>query len=151
MTVPMVRDDTQVRGRDPMSEFNQLTERLSRLLTEEVSEFPLRGGRDGFTPVVDVEETEDAFLVDLELPGVKKKDIDIEIADGRLVVSGERRENQRTGFLRRRGRSFGRFVSQITFPEEVDEDNVEASLDDGVLHLRVPKRTTSKRRHIDVT
>jgi HSP20 family protein len=151
MTVPMVRgDDTQVRGWDPMSEFNQLTERLSRLLTEEASELPIPGGHVGFTPVVDVEETDDAFLVDLELPGLKKEDIDISIANRRLVVTGERRENERKGILRRRGRSFGRFSYQIVFAEDVDEDNVEASLNDGVLALRVPKKTASEPRHIEV-
>jgi len=154
MTVPMVRGDEsamrspQVRGWDPLSQFNQLTEQLTRMFNEDAGA-PMRA-RDGFTPAVDVEETEDAFLVELELPGVKKGDIDINITDGRLVVSGERKETERTGFLRKRGRSYGRFVYQIGFADEVDEDNIEATMEDGVLRLRVPKRTSSQSRHIDV-
>ena len=67
------------------------------------------------------------------------------------MVSGERKEAERTGFMRKRGRSYGRFAYQIAFAEKVDEDNVEARFEDGVLHLRVPKRSTSQSRHIDVT
>jgi HSP20 family protein len=157
MTLPTTRtggnDQTQQQQRrrwEPFSEFNQLTERLSRMLDEQASEFPLMATREGFVPMVDVEETDDAYVLDLELPGVKKEDINIEIQGKRLTVSGERKEEDRSGILRRRGRAWGRFSYEMTFPGEVDEGNVEASLDDGVLHLRVPKSTKAKSRHIEV-
>jgi HSP20 family protein len=155
MTLPSTRtggnEQIQQRRRwEPFSEFNQLTERLSRMLEEQASEYPMMAAREGFIPMVDVEETDDAYVLDLELPGVKKEDINIEIQGKRLTVSGERKEEERSGFLRRRGRAWGRFSYEMTFPGEVDEDNVEASLDNGVLHLRVPKSTKAKGRHIEV-
>lgn len=97
-----------------------------------------------------MEETDDAYVIDVELPGVEKKDVDIEILGRRLVISGERREQERVGWLRRRTRSWGRFLFDVTLPDDVDEEHVEASLNDGVLHVRVPKSSSDRRRRIDV-
>lgn len=150
MALPVRRTDTEMTRRDPMTEFNRLTQRLSRLFEDQWFELPSLLGTDGFTPLADMEETDDAYLLDVELPGVNKKDIDIEISGRRLVISGERKEQQRTGWLRTQTRSWGRFRYEVTLPDQVDEDRVEASLEDGVLHVRVPKSSSSRRRRIEV-
>ncbi|HEX2023817.1 MAG TPA: Hsp20/alpha crystallin family protein [Acidimicrobiales bacterium] len=111
-------------------------------------ELPALAG--GFTPLADMEETDDAYVVEVELPGVKRDDISIEVAGRRLSVSGERKERQRTGILRRRTRTVGRFNYEIVLPGDVEEDAVSASMDEGVLVVRLPKPAAARPRRIAV-
>ncbi len=104
----------------------------------------------GFTPLADVEETDEAYVVEVELPGVNREDIDIEIAGRRVSVRGERKEKERVGILRRRERTVGSFAYEVTLPGDVVEDGVEAHLNDGVLHVRVPKPERERPRRIEI-
>jgi len=108
----------------------------------------LIGGR--FTPLADVEETDDAYHIEIDLSGVKKEDIDLQISKRRLTVTGERKERARAGILRRRERVVGRFSYEVTLPGEVEENGVEATLEDGVLTVRVPKVAADRPRRIEV-
>ena len=108
----------------------------------------LLGG--GFVPLADVEETPEAYLVEIELPGVNRDDVDIEIAGQRLSVRGERKEKERVGILRRRERTVGSFAYEVTLPGHVDEDGVEAHLDDGVLLVTIPKPERERPRRIQI-
>lgn len=103
-----------------------------------------------FTPVADVEETDDAYLVELEVPGIKRDDLDIEVSGRRLSVRGERKEKERVGVLRRRERAVGRFSYELTLPGGIDENEVEAHLDDGVLSIRLPKPERERPRRIEI-
>lgn len=103
-----------------------------------------------FTPLADLEETDDAYTVEVELPGIKKDDVDIQITGRRLEVSGERKEKARVGILRRRERVVGRFHYEVLLPSDVEEDGVEANLDNGVLTIRVPKPASERPRRIEV-
>jgi HSP20 family protein len=75
----------------------------------------------------------------VELPGVKKDDIDIQLAGRRVVVRAERKESERKGLLRRTTRTTGRYFLEAVLPGEIDPEGVEAVLEDGVLTIRVPK------------
>ena len=115
---------------------------VSRMLDELTADWPGSGALagDGFsTPLGDLEELDDAWLLRVELPGVKRDDIDIQVAGRRLTVRAERKETERTGILRRTTRTTGRYFLEVVLPGEVDPDDVEATLDDGVLTLRVAK------------
>jgi HSP20 family protein len=72
-------------------------------------------------------------------PGVHKKDVEVEVSGRRVTISGERKERERAGVLRRRTRTTGRFSYDLVLPCEIDEDAVTASLDNGVLTVTVPK------------
>ena len=146
MAVPARRSGDGETGRwDPFDELNRLTQQLGGYLGMQV---PPLG--EGFTPLADIEESDDAYTVELELPGVKKDDISVEVSGRRLVVSGERKERQRAGILRRRTRSVGRFHYEVSLPSALDEEGVDASLSDGVLSLRVPKAASERPRRIKV-
>jgi HSP20 family protein len=119
--------------------------RIPRLLAAS----PVPTGRPVHPPA-DVEETDDAYLVDIELPGVRKQDLDIEIAGRRLTVHGDRKEKQRAGILRRRERTVGRLDYEVTLPGNVEEDGIVANLADGVLTVRVPKPESERPRRIAV-
>jgi HSP20 family protein len=148
MALPARTEHADPATWDPRAEFRNIVSQLSR--------FPDPWGelmvepRGAFTPLADVEETDDGYLIEVELPGVDKKDIDISVAGRRLTISGERKEKERVGILRRRARSVGRFEYDIQLPGDIDEDGVNASLADGVLSVRVPKATTDRARRITV-
>jgi HSP20 family protein len=149
MALPARLSRNDVTRWDPATEFDRLTQQMSRLLDER-PELPSVLATDAFTPMADLEETDDAFLLEVELPGMKKKDINIEVEDRRLVISGERTEKERTGWLRRQTRSWGRFRYEVILPDQLDEDHIEATLNDGVLQVRIPKRSSGRRHHIEV-
>lgn len=110
------------------------------------------GSRGWFVPV-DVVEKDDAIVARLDLPGVRKDDLTIEVDDGVLTVRGERsaeREVSGAGFERIE-RSFGRFSRSLRVPRNVDAERIEAKLDHGVLELRMPKTEETKARRIEIT
>jgi len=123
-------------------------ERMGRLLE---SSFGAPGGSMlGWSPLVDVEETEDAWVIEAELPGVRQEDINLELREGELVISGEIKERERKGQLRRQVRKTGRFDYRLTLPGDVQSDKIEASLDRGVLTVRVPKSPRAQPKRIEV-
>lgn len=133
---------------DPFAEL----ERLNRQLASYLDSWHRLPGLLGytFTPLADIEETDDAYVVELELPGVKRDDVNIEVAGRRVNVHGERKERERVGILRRRERTLGRFHYEVVLPGDVDDDGVEAHLDEGVLTVRLPKPAHDRPRRIEI-
>lgn len=104
-----------------------------------------------WTPPFDLEETDDAFVVEVDVPGVRKEDVSVELADRVLHVHGEIKERERTGVLRRQSRRTGEFDYSLTLPGDVDPEHVEATLDNGVLTVRAPKVAVTRSRRIEIT
>jgi HSP20 family protein len=143
------RAEREVAAWNPVAELEQVTKQLARLVDEAWGSgwpTPALRGLDEFIPPADLEETDDAYILEVELPGVHKKDLDVEISGRRLTVSGERKERERIGILRRRTRSVGRFYWEVVLPGEVDESSVKAALVDGVLTVTVPKAPSERRQ-----
>jgi HSP20 family protein len=132
----------------PFSELQQLRRDLARL-SDSWRDRSL-GLADAFTPLADVEETDDSYTVEIELAGVQRADIDIEVSGQRLSVRGERKEKERVGILRRQDRVVGTFSYEITLPGSVIEDEVTADLADGVLTVRLPKPVSERPRRIPI-
>jgi HSP20 family protein len=124
---------------DGFRELDELADRVKSLW-----ESGFGGGLQGWAPFADVEETEDAYSVEIELPGVHREDVDIQLSDRQLTVSGEVKEKERAGILRRRTRRVGRFQYSVTLPADVDADHVSARLDAGILTVRVPNAEQAK-------
>jgi HSP20 family protein len=106
----------------------------------------------GWSPALDVYDDKDSYQVSVELPGMKKEDIDISMQDGVLTVSGERkheRENKE-GQTFRSERYFGKFQRSITLPSGVDTTKVTATYKEGVLLIHLPKAEEAKPRQIEV-
>ncbi len=103
-------------------------------------------------PAVDVEETADAYLFRVDLPGVSTKDVKVTVTGDTLTLRGERqREEKKTeGALHRVERSYGSFERSFTLGQPVRTDQVKASYKDGVLEIHVPKADEAKSREIDV-
>jgi HSP20 family protein len=153
MPVPARRTATsspqQVERWDPFREFEQLQEEMGRLVQSVWS--PAGVGNGGaWTPFADVEETEDAWTIEVELPGVDRKNVNVEMRNSELVISGDVTEKERKGVLRRRARRTGHFEYHVTLPGESDEEHIDAKLHDGILTVRVPKTEQAKPRRIEV-
>jgi HSP20 family protein len=133
---------------DPFQELSDLRERIDRVF-ESFWRAPILAGEGLWAPLADIEETDDALVVKAELPGVQKNDLEIEFSDAELVISGELKE-EREGELRRRMRRTGRFEYRASLPADVDADKAEATLEHGVLTIRIPKGETARRRRIEV-
>jgi HSP20 family protein len=131
----------------PSRELDELQSLMDRLM-ENIWTAPGDGGV--WVPVADIEETEDAWIVEAELPGVHRDDINIEVRDNELEISGEVKERERKGILRRRTRRVGAFEYRVTLPGPVDAANVDARLDDGVLTVRIPKPEQARARRVDI-
>jgi len=89
-------------------------------------------------------------VFEAELPGVRREDVQIDVDGNELRIGGEVRERERTGVLRQQTRMQGRFEYRSTLPHEVDADQIEATLKDGVLNVRVPKSERSQPRRIEI-
>jgi HSP20 family protein len=149
MAVPTRNDRNELSPqRPPPENRDPFQASLGRLF--ETLGMPPMFFEDAFTPPADLHETEDAYVLEIELPGVDKKDIDVSMGARRLIISGERKEKEREGIIRRRSRTVGRFHYEIILPGDVDENGVEAAMAEGVLTVTVPKASTSKARHVDV-
>ena len=158
MDSPKIPTREQYSGRmserwEPLTELEQLTERMRQLFDQTVGfPWPSPGtGTGGWTPLVDVEETDDAYVVEAELPGIKREEIAIELLANELALTGEVARRERSGTMRRQARRTGRFEYRVTLPDQVDPDKVEATLADGVLTIRIPKAQQAQRRRIEVT
>jgi HSP20 family protein len=102
-------------------------------------------------PAVDIFECEDSYLVDVELPGVKIEDIDITVDEGLLTIQGERTfAHDQIDKAHRVERRVGPFSRSITLPSHVKADTIDASIQDGLLMVRVPKTTEAHVRRISV-
>ncbi|HTE63168.1 MAG TPA: Hsp20/alpha crystallin family protein [Solirubrobacteraceae bacterium] len=145
----MRRRDTApqpVQRWDPFRELEGLQDQLSQLLQRTGPD----GGSVPFIPLVDIEETEDAWIVEAELPGVRPEDVNVELRGSELAISGEIKEREREGILRRRTRKTGEFDYHITLPGDADPDQIQAKLHDGILMVRIAKPEQERPRRIDV-
>ncbi|MGD2113496.1 MAG: Hsp20/alpha crystallin family protein [Acidobacteriota bacterium] len=100
----------------------------------------------GWSPAVDVLETGDAFLLDAELPGVAEDDVDLTVEGRRLQLAGRRRRLPPDRAFARMERSYGSFQRVFELPEAVDADRISASLERGVLRVKLPKRRPERSR-----
>ncbi len=103
-------------------------------------------------PRVDIEETDDAYLIKAELPGMKKEDVAVEIHNNVLSISGERKETreEKSKNVHRRESFVGTFCRNFSLPDQVSVEKVDAEFKDGVLRLTIPKSEERKPRKIAI-
>jgi HSP20 family protein len=148
-----------IRYQTPQLSNWQSFDRLSSLRSELDRLFDLSwSGRDsglfsGWSPSLDVFDEKDHFVVNVELPGLKKEEIDLSFQDGVLSISGERKqtkESQEGETTFRSERYFGKFQRSVTLPAAVDSSKISASYKDGILEVTLPKSEAAKPKQIAV-
>jgi HSP20 family protein len=152
-TLPERRSSAAPERWEPLTELDQMTERMRRMLEQTFGAFgwssPL-AERAGWSPLVDLEETDDAYVIEAELPGVKREDLNVELVGNELSITGEIKEPERKGIVRRQSRRTGRFAYRLSLPSHLEQERVEAKLDNGVLKVTVPKSERAQRRRIEI-
>jgi HSP20 family protein len=134
-------------GRDPFGALRQFASELDRVFEEPFwpsFRWPLRGFTAPYTPVwspeIDIFERDNRLFTRIDLPGMKKDDVKVEVADGWLTISGERKNEfeERKDNWYRSEREFGTFYRTVPLPENVKFEDVKATFTDGVLEVSVP-------------
>jgi HSP20 family protein len=140
---------------EPLREFSTLQNEMNRLFNT-VFDAPAGGGNGGamrrWMPAMDLVETDDHFVLRADLPGLSEEDVDIELEDSTLTISGQRtaeHEEHKEGAYRVE-RAFGAFSRSLTLPRGIDPEAVTANFDRGVLEVRVPKPEERKPRRIAI-
>jgi HSP20 family protein len=136
---------------DPVRELDSLQGDMNRLF-DRFFEGRAPNGARRWIPPMDLLETEDHLVLRGDLPGLTEDDVDIEIKDNVLTVSGERKtenEEKSEGYYRVE-RAFGSFSRSLTLPHGVDADRVEASFDKGVLEVLIPKPAEAKPTRVQI-
>ena len=139
---------------DPFREMTNLQSTLNRILNQESAP----SGDDlmtsgTFIPPVDIYEDEQSFKLQVEVPGLSEKDIDIRLENNTLTLRGERKfetELKEENF-RRVERRYGSFVRSFTLPNSVDSENVSADYENGMLNIRLAKKAEAKPKQIKVS
>ena len=137
---------------DPIRELDSLQGDMNRLFDRFFEGRAANGTGRRWNPAMDLVETDDHLLLRGDLPGMTEDDIEIEVKDSVLTVSGERKaENEERGEgYHRVERAFGSFSRSLTLPQGVDADKVEANFDKGVLEVRIPKPAEAKPTRVQI-
>lgn len=140
---------------NPVSEFEDLINRYNRYFG--LARPGEREGKDLFSrsdwaPAVDIKETPEAFVIEAELPGMKKDDVKVTIQEDVLSIQGERKQEEETKDKKhhRIERVYGSFLRRFTLPDNVDAGSIRASFNDGVLSLTLNKVEPAEPKAIEV-
>ena len=137
---------------NPLQDLMVLQDRMNRLFEDATQRRANTDGGDEFeradwTPAADIYETESGYAIAIDLPGISRDAVEIDVDDNRLIVKGTRNAEQSK---HRNERPRGRFVRTFSIPGSVDQGGIAADYKDGVLHVRLPKRSEQKAQKITI-
>ncbi|MFW6078875.1 MAG: Hsp20/alpha crystallin family protein [Gemmatimonadota bacterium] len=140
-------------GFSPFRDLRRIRDEMDRLLGSTLGAGGGGAGEAvGWAPATDVVEQPEEFEVTVELPGMRREDVHVELQDRQLTVRGEKREERERRDERRHliERSYGSFTRSLTLPRSVDPDRIDARFEDGVLRVRLPKSEAGQGRRIRI-
>ena len=140
---------------NPINEFDDLMNRYNRMFGLARTNGDREGkdlfSRSDWSPAVDIKETDSAFTIEAELPGMNKDDVKVTVQDGVLSIQGERKSEEETNDKKHHiERFYGSFLRRFTLPENVDENSVKANFKDGLLTLTIQKAEPKEPKAIEV-
>jgi HSP20 family protein len=137
---------------DPVRDVGTMREDMERLFDSMVGRYPRERSEGLWAPAIDVEETSEAMVVRAELPGMKKEEVKLTVADDAVTISGERRHEaeQKGRTFHRVERAYGSFQRTLVLPVSVEGGKATASYKSGVLELVLPKSEKVKSREISI-
>jgi len=131
---------------DPFRELEEMSTRLNRFF---VRPFGTQEALTSFewAPSINVSEVPTAYVVKAEVPGVKKEELDVQLDQGVLTITGERKQEKehKDEKVHRTESAYGKFMRSFSLPEDAARENIEATYRDGVLTVRIPKMQGSKK------
>jgi HSP20 family protein len=132
---------------DPFRDIQQTNDRLNMMIRS------LFGDSAAMSPMVmpvDVEETDDAYIVDIDLPNVKPQDVSLEMRGEELLLTGQFRQREHHGKVHRHNRPEGDFEYAVDLPSDIDGNRIDATYDSGVLTVRIGKTQQAQPRRIEI-
>ena len=137
---------------NPLQDLMVLQDRMNRLF-EDATQRRTQPADDEFeradwTPAADIYETDSGYSIAMDLPGIDREALEIDIDDSRLIVKGTREITETKQHRSERPR--GKFLRTFSVPGSVDQAKIGAEYKDGVLQIRLPKRTEQKPKRIDI-
>jgi HSP20 family protein len=141
---------------EPVAELNSIQNEMNRLFNtffEQPAPGRGNGGARRWMPAMDLVETADHYVLRADLPGLSDEDVNVQLEDNMLTISGERKAehgSEQEGYYRLE-RAFGAFSRSLTLPDGVEPDGVQADFDRGVLEIRIPKPAQKKPRQVQIT
>jgi HSP20 family protein len=136
---------------DPSSELEAIYERMGQLVNAAFTDLGINQTANmPWSPPADLTETDDTYVVHIEVPGMHKDQLQVEASERELVITGEIPE-QSGGKRHRSSRRTGQFEYRATLPGDIKTDQVKAELADGVLTVTAPKSEAAKPSHVEVT
>jgi len=137
---------------DPFREVSTMREDMERLFDSMLGRYPRERDQALWAPAVDVEETNEAMIIRAELPGMKREDIKVKVAEDMVTISGERKyeAEQKDRTFHRVERAYGSFQRTIVLPVSVQGEKAAAGYKSGLLELVLPKAERVKAREITV-
>jgi HSP20 family protein len=145
---------TPTYRRDPYREMEDINDQFGQLVQGVFGMTPGLAAPAAWSALavpVDVEETDDAYIVDVDLPNVNPEDVNIEMRGEELRITGQFQDRDRTGVLRRQNRPTGDFEYVVDLPSDIDPNRVEATYDNGVLTVTVGKARDAQPRRIEIS
>ena len=139
---------------NPFNEMSLLQNQMNRLFDTALHTWPGdSNGTSNWTPAADIYESENELVVNLDLPGVDPKMVDVRVENNVLTISGERKfqVKQNKDNFHRVERSYGAFGRSFTLSTSVDPEKIRASYKAGVLSIALPKAETAKPRRIEIS
>jgi HSP20 family protein len=143
-------------GWNPMREFEEMSKRFENMLAQ----WPFSSGEReelalaDWAPAVNISESNEAYMVEAELPNVDKDHVKVTVDQGMLTIQGERKEEKedKGKKFHRREMTYGNFMRRFTLPEDADDTNIDAQFQNGVLHVTIPRTEPQqpKRKQIEV-
>jgi len=138
---------------EPFAGFGDVRSVFNDLFDENFGRSSAQPSISKWYPAVDVLESKESYLIRAELPGMKREDINVEVKDGTLLLSGERKSEKPAEGVEYRHveRSTAKFWRSFSLPETVKQEGIEATYKDGILEIRVPKVEEAKPRQIEIS
>jgi|UniRef100_A0A7V3RFD2 HSP20 family protein len=126
--------------------FEEMQKVMDRFFEEFPRILPMTFPTEVFTPAVNISETDKSYEFEVELPGMKREDVELSIDDGVLTISGEKKEERKEEKkeYKKFERSYGKFERTFSLPKNIDENNVSAKFENGVLNISILKSPESK-------
>lgn len=154
MRNPLSMLPTRLRTRStgPLRALAELENEMERWMGGGLATWPEEGEKFDFAPACNFKESNTEYIVQFDIPGVKKSDVKIEIENNRLTVSGEREETKEEKDARHflTETYYGSFMRSFNLPSAVDENKVDAQYDSGVLTIKVPKLHATKAKEVKI-
>jgi len=137
---------------DPFAGLAEIQEEMNRLFDTSLHRVGRGEFQGAFLPAIDVVEEKDSYLVNAELPGLAKEDVNVSLQDNYLTIKGEKKYEaaKKEAHYYRKERAYGMFSRTIELPTAVDAKKIDAQFKNGVLSVRLPKTEDAKPKQIEV-